>query len=96
MKKRFVLLIAIIFLLIAPSIDATESGRPNNKFGIHLAQPHHDEIKKAAELVNSNGGDWGYVTLIIQENDRSVQKWQEIFDLLRQYHLIPIIRLATH
>jgi len=96
MKKRFVLLIAIIFLLIAPSIDATESGSPNNKFGIHLAQPHHDEIKKAAELVNSNGGDWGYVTLIIQENDRSVQKWQEIFDLLRQYHLIPIIRLATH
>lgn len=95
MKKGFILLLAVIFLLIAPSINAVESDRSNNKFGIHLAQPHHDEIKKAAELVNSNGGDWGYITLIIQENDRSVQKWQEIFDLLRQYHLIPIIRLAT-
>jgi hypothetical protein len=68
---------------------------PNNKFGIHLAQPHLEDLKKAAELVNSNGGDWGYVTLVIQENDRNSQKWQEIFDLLRKYHLIPIIRLAT-
>lgn len=95
MKKGLILLLAAIFLLIGPSINASEPERHDNKFGIHLAQPHHDEIKKAAELVNSNGGDWGYITLIIQENDRSIQKWQEIFDLLRQYHLIPIIRLAT-
>jgi hypothetical protein len=68
---------------------------PNNKFGIHLAQPHLEDLKKVAELVNSNGGDWGYVTLVIQENDRDKRKWQEIFDLLRKYHLIPIVRLAT-
>src|SRR4030067_3611659 len=67
----------------------------NNKFGIHLAQPHLDELEKTKELVNSNGGDWGYVTLVIQENDRDKNKWQEVFDRMRQLHLIPIIRLAT-
>jgi hypothetical protein len=69
---------------------------PNNKFGIHFAQPHFSDLKKAAEMLNANGGDWGYVTLVIQEDDQNIQKWQEVFDLLREYHLIPIIRIATH
>jgi len=82
----------LVVFLISKDVFANEV---NNKFGIHLAQPHLEDLKKVAELVNSNGGDWGYVTLVIQENDRDSQKWQEIFDLLRKYHLIPIIRLAT-
>jgi hypothetical protein len=82
----------LVVFLISKDVFANEA---NNKFGIHLAQPHLEDLKKVAELVNSNGGDWGYVTLVIQENDRNSQKWQEIFDLLRKYHLIPIIRLAT-
>jgi hypothetical protein len=82
----------LLVFLISKDVFANEV---NNKFGIHLAQPHLEDLKKVAELVNSNGGDWGYVTLVIQENDRDSQKWQEIFDLLRKYHLIPIIRLAT-
>lgn len=69
--------------------------RPNNKFGIHLSQSSNDEIRAAAKLVNSSGGDWGYVTLVIRENDRSQSKWQAVFDNLRRYHLIPIVRLAT-
>ena len=89
------LFLIVIMLFKTSFANAVEPDRLNNKFGIHLAQPHHDEIKKAAELVNSSGGDWGYITLVMQENDRNLQKWQEIFDLLRQYHLIPIIRLAT-
>jgi hypothetical protein len=60
-----------------------------------MAQPNIEEFSNVKELVNSNGGDWGYVTLIIQENDRNQEKWQDIFDHLRQNHLIPIIRLAT-
>jgi len=82
----------LVVFFISKDVFANEA---NNKFGIHLAQPHLEDLKKVAELVNSNGGDWGYVTLVIQENDRDSQKWQEIFDLLRKYHLIPIIRLAT-
>ncbi len=88
--KFLTLFLAALFLV--PKIQAAE--RPNNKFGIHLAQPHLEELKKAAELVNHNG-DWGYVTLVIQENDRDRGKWQDIFDRLRELHLIPIIRLAT-
>ena len=32
-----------------------------------LAQPNIDQFSQVKELVNSNGGDWGYVTLIIEE-----------------------------
>lgn len=97
-KIRLIFKLGIILLVISlfnKPILAYDSSRPNNKFGIHLAQPHLNEIKKVAELVNGNGGDWGYVTLVMQENDRGHQKWQEIFDLLREFHLIPIIRLGT-
>lgn len=91
--KILKLIIIISFLIgITGSVFADT---PNNKFGIHLAQPHLEDLKKVSELVNSNGGDWGYITLVIQENDRNKDKWQEIFDLLRKYHLVPIIRLAT-
>lgn len=67
---------------------------PNNRFGIHILE--QKDINDAASLVNSNGGDWGYVTLVIQDNDRDKDKWQNIFDELREKHLIPIVRLATH
>lgn len=89
--KRFLTLFFLLFLLTTPVYAET----PNNKFGIHLAQPHLEEIKNTASLVNSQGGDWGYITLVLQENDQDKAKWQEIFDLLREHHLIPIIRLAT-
>lgn len=52
-------------------------------------------MKKAAELVNSTGGDWGYVTLVIREDDRDSKKWQKFFDELRINHLIPIVRVAS-
>lgn len=66
----------------------------NNRFGIHILE--QKDIDDAASLVNSNGGKWGYVTLVIQDNDRDKEKWQNIFDQLREKHLIPIVRLATH
>lgn len=46
-------------------------------------------------LVNSTGGDWGYVTVVIPETDRNSSKWQKIFDEIRRLHLIPLVRLAT-
>lgn len=90
MRHWLILLFTIFFLPL--SIFAAE---PNNKYGIHLAQPHLNDLENTAELVNSNGGDWGYVTLVIQENDRDHAKWQDIFDRLREFRLIPIVRLAT-
>ncbi|MFA6081296.1 MAG: hypothetical protein WC741_02725 [Patescibacteria group bacterium] len=90
MKKT----ISILFILLSLPLSIFASA-PNNKFGISLAQPNTDQFTQVKELINSNNGDWGYVTLIIQENDRDKNKWQDIFNLMRQDHLIPIIRLAT-
>lgn len=67
---------------------------PNNKYGIHVADTN--DIPDTAPLVNSTGGDWGYVTVVIQENDRDPGKWQKILNQMRRLHLIPIIRLATY
>lgn len=66
---------------------------PNNKVGIHILFP--SELQDAARLVNTSGGDWGYVTIPIQTGDRDLIKWQGFMNQARAYHLIPIIRLAT-
>lgn len=96
MKKIiFILSSLIIFLSLSKSVKAvvkpTESS--NNIFGIHI----HDEsdLEDAARLVNSKGGDWGYVTIVIRKDDRNTQKWQETFNKMRRLHLIPILRIAT-
>ncbi|QQG44323.1 MAG: hypothetical protein HYW86_00160 [Candidatus Roizmanbacteria bacterium] len=86
----------IIVITVITVIFPREIFAANNKFGIHLAVANLEDIKKAADLVNSTGGKWGYVTLVIQENDRNREKWQEVFDFLREFHLIPLIRLATN
>lgn len=105
MKSRwfFWLIISGIFLVIVGNglkpfstlVLAQESDPTNNKFGMHVVQPSDDDLRQIAELVNSTGGDWGYVTLVLQENDRDKEKWQSLFDRLRQLHLIPLVRLAT-
>lgn len=65
----------------------------NNKFGIHILFP--EELSQAADLVNSSGGDWGYVTIPIQSGDKDITKWQKFMDEAKRLHIIPIIRLAT-
>ncbi len=96
MRQRFFIILIFFLLIFIPAgVKADDSPRQNNKFGIHLAQPHLEDLKAASELVNTNGGDWGYATLVIEEKDRNTGKWQEIFNKMRKYHLIPIIRLAT-
>lgn len=65
----------------------------NNPFGIHILFP--EELTKAAELVNSNGGDWGYVTIPIKASDKNTDKWQKFMDDCKRNHIIPLLRLAT-
>lgn len=96
MQKVLHTLFFVLLFFCAGTVAYAQQSTSNNKFGIHLAQPNADDIKEAAELVNSQGGDWGYVTLVIQENDRDKGKWQSVFDDLRKRHLIPIIRIATN
>lgn len=66
---------------------------PNNRFGIHITQ--EADIEAARELVNSSGGDWGYITLVIQKGERNTHGWQKTFNQLRKLHLIPLVRIAT-
>jgi len=66
---------------------------PNNKIGVHILFP--SELNDAANLINSSGGDWGYVTIPIQAGDKDIEKWQKFMDDAKRLHIIPIIRLAT-
>ncbi len=65
----------------------------NNRVGIHIFS--EKDLDDAANLVNSGGGDWGYVTLVITEGERDRDRWQQVFDRMRSLHLIPIIRIAS-
>lgn len=89
MWKRLVMI--LVMILLVPQVIAAE----NNIYGIHLAVPNKDDLKAASDLANSNGGQWGYVTLVIQENDRDLNKWQGIMNQVRELKMIPIIRVAT-
>lgn len=67
---------------------------PNNRYGVHILDP--SELQSAAQLVNSSGGDWGYVTVPIRADDRDQAKWQAFFQNAGKYRLIPILRLTTY
>lgn len=97
MKVFRAILIIFIFLLVArvsasavsdPIIDVT-----NNKVGVHILSP--SEVGEAARLVNSQGGDWGYVTVPIQPTDRDLKTWNDFMTACQNLHLIPIIRITT-
>jgi hypothetical protein len=96
MKRKLLFTICLLFALSARPLHAIEDPlkSPNNKFGIHL----HDEndLQDAYNLVNSNGGDWGYVTLVIREEERDLKRWQQTFDKMRALHLIPLVRIASN
>lgn len=92
---RSLFLFYILYFIFNIPVNAFDVGRLNNKFGIHLATPSKEELESSAKLVNTHGGTWGYVTVVIQDNDRNKAKWQGAFDRMRELRLIPIIRLAT-
>jgi hypothetical protein len=97
MKIIFSFFICIIcFFFVVPYSYAIDDplSHPNNKVGIHIL--FDTELSAAAKLVNSNGGDWGYVTIPMQVGDRNFPKWQKFMKDAKKYHVIPIIRLATN
>ena len=95
-KIFFSLALALFFNFLPINLSLAvydPSSVPNNSFGIHIA--NIQDLEDAARLVNSQGGDWGYVTLVITKGDRDVAKWQGVLNKMRVLHLIPIFRLAT-
>ncbi len=93
----FVFLATCYLLLTTSTYAITDpTSVSNNRFGIHIISATADEVDAAYDLVNTTGGDWGYITVVIEDKDMKVDKWQQFFNLLRKKHLIPIVRLATH
>ena len=94
-STKFIILSILFFLFVSPVAAKYDPLTvPNNKFGIHIVDTN--DLSDAAKLVNSSKGDWGYVTLVIQDDDRDAGKWQRVFNEMRGLHLVPIVRLATH
>ena len=98
MKKTFTILFLFAVLLNTLFSSSAEAiydplSLKNNKFGIHILFP--EELSEASVLVNSTGGDWGYVTIPIKASDKDLVKWQTFMDNSARFHLIPLIRLAT-
>lgn len=96
-KATFIFLLFLILPLLTPGTTKANSfdigPQKINKFGIHLADTTN--IEYAAELVNSSGGDWGWVTVVLRKDEQNYQQWQDFFNQLREKHLVPIVRLAT-
>ncbi len=92
MKHFFSYFLTFYLLLFTFYLPAQAAA--NNRFGVHILFP--EEVKEAAELVNSSGGEWGYVVIPIQSKDKNREKWQSFMDNCRENKLIPIIRLATY
>lgn len=96
MKKVFVFILSAILLFLSPGTSLAvndPASVPNNKVGIHIFS--EKDLENAEKLVNSSGGDWGYVTIVITEGERDHDRWQQVFDKMRRLHLIPVIRIAT-
>ncbi len=93
--RKFFLLLFIFLFFIPPKAYAIYDpfSKPNNYLGIHIL--FTSELEKASVLLNSSGGDWGYVTIPIQIGDRDIDKWQSFMNNAYDKHLIPIIRLST-
>src|SRR5688572_1445991 len=83
---------------VAPQQAADPGG--NNIIGLNVARLRRDRyIWAAAELVNANGGDWGYLTVVFTAAERDTAQGevflQQLLDRCFEQHLQPIIRVAT-
>ena len=83
-----------------PNAVAGPAPSSNNIVGLNLArlrQPHY--IRTAGEIANANGGSWGYVTILLTNQDRNASApeyvLQQILDRCYEVRLQPIVRVGT-
>lgn len=93
MKVFFVFLLLFVFSAKDALAVYGPALLPNNKYGIHIT--NESDLEDAGVLVNSNGGNWGYVTFVVQKGERDPKRWKSFFKSLRKLHLIPIVRIST-
>ena len=73
---------------------------PNNIVGLNLARLHQPRyIWVAGQIANANGGAWGYVTVLLtnQDRDSSLPEHllQQLLDRCYEARLQPIVRVGT-
>jgi hypothetical protein len=73
---------------------------PNNIVGLNVARLHQPRyIWATSDLVNANGGDWGYLTVVWTTQDRdgpmAEYNLQLFLDRCFEFHVQPIVRVAT-
>ncbi len=83
-----------------PVASADDGSVPNNIVGLNVARLHQDKyVYVASELVNANGGDWGYLTVVWTAQDRDNGGGdfllQQFLNRCYEQHLQPIIRVST-
>jgi hypothetical protein len=101
MTKIYVQTLSLFFLTITLFFGAVRPvsalydplSKPNNFYGMHVL--FDSELGETAELVNSNGGEWGYIMVPIQMGDYDLEKWQGFMNSASEKKMIPIVRLMT-
>jgi hypothetical protein len=73
---------------------------PNNIVGLNVARLHQPNyIWATSDVVNANGGDWGYITVVwtIQDREDRMGEYnlQLFLDRCYEFHVQPIVRVAT-
>jgi hypothetical protein len=96
MKKWLILFISLLILFLTDKpcqaiVDPTTV--PNNRIGIHIVSAA--DLVNAAQMINGNGGQWGYVSMVIRQDERNTDQWRAVFNQMNRLKLIPIIRIAT-
>ncbi len=94
------LLVICIACALLPAPTAADSPVPNNIVGLNLGRLSQERfIWAASDLVNANGGDWGYVTVTWTIDDRDAAaadyNLQQFLDRCFEYHVQPIMRVGT-
>jgi hypothetical protein len=80
--------------------DADQGPLRNNIVGLNVSRLHQPlYIWAASDLVNANGGDWGYITVVWTMEDRDGRNaelnLQLFLDRCFEFHVQPIVRVAT-
>ena len=86
------LILGLLTTVFSTTSAPTTSTPANNKFGLYIYSVN-DYADSAAQLVNSGGGDYGYVLVPYAVYDNDFYKWDGFFRKLNENHLIPIIQL---
>jgi hypothetical protein len=73
---------------------------PNNIVGLNVARLHQPiYVWATSDVVNANGGDWGYITVVWTIEDREDRNadynFQQFLDRCFEHHVQPIVRVAT-